>query len=283
MMAAPWFKLYSKEILSDQKIKLLEHDHLGKLVILWSFANENDCCIPADPVAIGKLIGVPNRNQMVKHLVWINQFFAPVEGDPTKLVSLRLQKELNAYQEKCQMLREHASKGGLKRAANAKANAQANANQPAKQTLNQTPAEVGSRKLESTPPLPPQGGADKKRRGAKALLEAGDVSLEAVKFGKLMVEGWRKEDPDGRVIHAALTQVITRMHGIAERQPRFTPEVQYQAGIRYLAEQRRAYKAPQYFLSIEPDPQTGKPPFHPYCLEVIQSSGSLHPEVAHAV
>lgn len=111
-MAAPWFKIYSQEFLSDPKVKMLDHDQIGKLVMLWAFANEDGCCIPSSPKAIGKLLGIQSEKQMVNHLVWITRFFVPLDGDDSRLVSIRLQEEQKAYQEKCDKLKANGSKGG---------------------------------------------------------------------------------------------------------------------------------------------------------------------------
>ena len=125
----------------------------------------------------------------------------------------------------------------------------------------------------TTPPTPPAKaeGTRKSRRGkADDLLEAGEVSPDSVKFGRMLVAGWRKADPDGRLIDSRPTDVVTRMDAIAKRQPLFSPEVQYLAGMAYCSETRQRFKAAQYFLSLEVDPQTQKPPFHPFCVAVIQ-------------
>lgn len=140
------------------------------------------------------------------------------------------------------------------------------------------------RREEKSTPLPPaSGGTGKRKRRVDALLELGEISTEAVQFGKLMVQGWRKADPDGRLIKPNLTEVITRMDGISKRQPVFTPAVQFEAGKAYLREELQRYKAPHYFLSLEPDPQTGQPPFKAYCVAVVRSqqASQAKPEGVH--
>lgn len=110
-MAAPWFKLYAKELLADSKILQLSDDEFGKLVKLWAFASQ-DGSIPAEPGPLAKLLRLPGEKQMVKHLVWVRQFFAPMPDDPTRLYSRRLAEEMAAYDEKIQKLRENGTKGG---------------------------------------------------------------------------------------------------------------------------------------------------------------------------
>lgn len=136
------------------------------------------------------------------------------------------------------------------------------------------------RRVQSTPLPPTSGGTRKRTSKADPLLDLGEISPEAVQFGKALVQGWKKQDPDGRPIRSNLTEVITRMDGIAKRQPIFSPEVQFKAGMDYIAEERKSYKAPQYFLSLEPDKHTGQPPFKPYCVAVIraQKADQANPE-----
>lgn len=147
-----------------------------------------------------------------------------------------------------------------------------NQEEPQTTEPNQGEVEEKRREEKEVPPKPPKGGT-RRRRGQAVddLLAVGDISPEAVQFGKAMVHGWKTQDPDGRPIHSKLTEVITRMDGIAKRQPVFSPEVQFQAGMDYLAEERKSYKAAQYFLSLEPDPHTGLPPFKPYCVAVVRA------------
>lgn len=136
-MAAPWFKIYSQQFLSDPKLKLLNHDQIGKLVTLWAFANEAECCIPSDIKAIARLLGVQGKNQMDNLLVLVGQFFVPVDGDDSRLISIRLRDEQRAYEDKCQKLRENGRKGGRPEKpngspdglANGKPNGLANENQ----------------------------------------------------------------------------------------------------------------------------------------------------------
>jgi|GEM_PF-5760038 len=245
-MPAPWFKLYSKEILSDPKVKQLDHDQLGKLVLLWAFANEDGCCIPSDPVAIGKLLGVANKNQMVKHLVWVTKFFAPVEGDGTRLVSLRLLAEQNAYEAKCLVLRKNGAKGGRPSKPKAKPDGFANGEPDVKPNTKANETEEGRRKKEKAlPPKPPRGGTG--RRSRQEILEP--FGPEVVRVVNTLLDEWRTEDPeDGRPIKAGPEDTGKAVDGILKAQPHVTPDMLIQAGREYLASTRQRYKAPQYFF-----------------------------------
>ena len=109
-MGAPWFKIWSKELLADSKIILLEDDQLGKLLKLWCYASQ-DGSIPSNPVLLAKLLGGATKKQMVKHLVWVNQFFCLSE-DGQRLISHRLLSEYQAYETKCEKLRGNGALGG---------------------------------------------------------------------------------------------------------------------------------------------------------------------------
>lgn len=109
-MPAPWFKVHSRELLTDAKILELSHDSLGKLLLLWCFCNENGF-IPASAELQAKILHITNRGAS-SAASWIRHFFVPDPTDATKLVSIRLQSEQKAYQEKCDALRQNGMKGG---------------------------------------------------------------------------------------------------------------------------------------------------------------------------
>lgn len=133
-MAAPWFKIFPLEILGKPETSQLTDDQIGKLLRLWALASLEGCSIPSDPIAIGKLLRMQKPNQMVNQMVWLSQFFRPTD-DPSKLVSTRLLKELQAYEDKCSKLRANGCLGGApkrtKQEPNGYPNAQPNENQMA--------------------------------------------------------------------------------------------------------------------------------------------------------
>lgn len=155
-MAAPWFKLYPKQYLADSKVKMLSREHRSILVELWCYCSE-DGSIPADAGDLSRLLGesVATTKKAMEKLA---SFFVH-EGD--RLVSVRLKSEAEAYEAKCQKLRESASIGGLQKVANARANA---SDEP-KQMLLQNPAEDRREKKEKDiPPTPlPSAAGDRKR------------------------------------------------------------------------------------------------------------------------
>ena len=204
MGVAPWMKLYSKELLADPKIKLLTHDQLGKLVLLWAYANEADCCIPSSPADLARLLGVQTPRQMLPQMVWIRRFFVPLEDDPSRLVSLRLLEEQRAYQAKCETLKANGSRGGRPKKpdglADGSAKGLADAKPSGKPDTNQTQTEVGSKNKEvhsslrsecgaELPAAPPAPRSSRAGKAAKRAPRAAKVvplerSLEEILGGK---------------------------------------------------------------------------------------------------
>lgn len=257
-MSAPWFKVYSKELLSDPKVKLLTHEQLGMLLLLWAYANEDGCFIPSDPNQLAKLLGGVTGKQMVKHLVWILRFFAPVEGDPSRLQSFRLLAEQNAYAEKCQKLRENGTKGGRPPKPKAKPDGLPDG-EPFEEPFGKpNKTEEGRRKKEKElPPTPlpaatgsaPKGAPRRRRSRAEVLVAFPQQVQEVV---NPLVEAWHGEDPeDGRKITVDLALFGGRVQEILTAHPEVSGETLLQAAQAYLASKRNRYKAPQYFFGPE--------------------------------
>ena len=120
-MGAAWFKFFPKEYLTDSKVKMLTRIHRSMLIELWCYCSE-DGSIPSDVESLAMLLGEP-ANAVANAMKKLQQFFV-VEGD--RLVSSRLRSEAHAYEDKCQKLKQNASKGGFKKVANAIANASPN-------------------------------------------------------------------------------------------------------------------------------------------------------------
>lgn len=140
-MGVPWFKFFPQQYLTDSKVRQIAREHRSILLDLWCYC-AMDGSIPENPEAIARLIG--ESVSTTKKVMAILKVFFVQEGD--RLISKRIQTESEAYQEKCQKLRESASKGGLKKVANAIANTRADEHQTGQQmleqTLKQNPSEV---------------------------------------------------------------------------------------------------------------------------------------------
>jgi len=149
-MAAPWFKLYPRQFLTDSKVKVLSREHRSILMDLWCYCSE-DGSIPADIQTLARLIGETpqvTRKAMEK----LASFFHEEDG---RLISKRMKAEADAYEEKCQKLRESASKGGLKKVANAKANATDESKQMLKQKGSEEEREEEKEKEKDKNPAAP--------------------------------------------------------------------------------------------------------------------------------
>lgn len=127
---------------------------------------------------------------------------------------------------------------------------------------------------ETTTPAPPQAGAvkPKNRRTRKdvlADLESDGIPAEIVKGGTEILTFWHRKDPDGREIRSEADLLIPRLDAIVKRQPLFSIEVLVEAGRSYCEAKRQRYKAAQYFFSLQPDPDSEKPPFYEWAKAVL--------------
>ena len=265
MAAAPWFKIYSKELLADPKTKLLSHDQLGKLLLLWAWANEDDCCIPADPEAIGCLLGIANRNQMVNQMVWIRRYFTPLEGDESKLVSLRLLAERRAYEDKCAKLKANGSRGGRPRKSDGKPNGYpdglANGNQKAPEEgsgKKEKDKNLPNGSADAAPLVPPEPEAVKPRRTRRSRQQAEAEAFsayrpETVALAKAVVADTPREDESGRVIRVDAALLAERLDGLLQANADLTPEILQRAWKAYVGGKPSKLKAPQYFFGRPSD------------------------------
>ena len=173
-MGVPWFRFYPKDYLSDSKVKMLTREQRSILVDLWCYCAEDG--------------GIPNNNQMVSRLLGESIEFVEsvmpcllpffhVQGD--RLVSLRLQDETQAYENKCTKLRENGCKGGRPPKPNGLAN------------QNQMAPEPEPEPIKDVPPLPPKG--ERKKRVKVEL----DCSQEVEPDIRKVFESWPKESPNG--------------------------------------------------------------------------------------
>lgn len=272
----PWFKIYAAETLSDENFSSWGLAERGAWFTLLCHCWKEGS-IPAD---IGKLARLCSCNADAMHELWpsIADRFHEQPGTG-RMVCLRLEFERQKSLEECEGKSQHGKRAANARWSKYKTDMLGHCSGIAQPMPDDAPQPKPQPKKE-VPPKPPRGGIRERKRKTDPLLDLGEISPEAVQFGKALVQGWKKQDPDGRPIRSNLTEVITRMDGIAKRQPIFSPEVQFKAGMDYIAEERKSYKAPQYFLSLEPDKHTGQPPFKPYCVAVVraQKAAQANPE-----
>jgi uncharacterized protein YdaU (DUF1376 family) len=262
----PWFPLFAADLLMDDDLFKMDPKAEGLLVRMWCLCWV-DGYAPKDTEALSLKVRRP-ISYVRKYLPEVIQFFQVDEQG--NLWSQRLEVERAKAADKSEKCKAAINFRWEKRKKVCNTKEQTPVHTDV--STDGIPSPSPSPSLKETTPLPPKGGT-RRRRGQAVddLLAVGEISPEAVQFGKAMVQGWKTQDPDGRPIRSNLTEVITRMDGIAKRQPIFSPEIQFKAGMDYLAEERKSYKAAQYFLSLEPDAHTGMPPFKPYCVAVVRS------------
>lgn len=264
-MAQPWFKLFPRDYLTDSKVRMLSREHRSMLLDLWCYC-AMDGSIPADVEALARLLGEPVAT-MRKAMEKLACFFVHQNG---ALVSMRLQQEADAYEQKCQKLRESASKGGRSKAANAVANARANgtpdACQTLEQTLKQNPAETEAEaEKETTPPAPPRGEPKPRRRGKIPADDLGvQPPLEVLNAVGRIVELTPQVDSDGRKIRVVRSEVLIRVMRILAEHTSATPGILVQAWEAYLRTEPRMVKAPQYFFGRQEDQGDGAANWYPY-------------------
>lgn len=93
-------------------------------------------------------------------------------------------------------------------------------------------------------------------------LDIGNLPDWVPGLAKRIRDLWPKADPDGREIRVSMPQLVTRLAAIHTRQPRFTEAILEGAAKDYASSKRQRFKAPQYFFTETPDPNSGnKPPF----------------------
>lgn len=73
-MLDPYIKIFASYILLDERMKTLSNEDLGSLVRCWALASNSGGSIPADPTALGKLLGI-RPSSAVKLLPMLRQFF----------------------------------------------------------------------------------------------------------------------------------------------------------------------------------------------------------------
>jgi len=109
-MAAPWFKFYPADYLSDAKVRQLSRFHRSMLLDCWCIISQEGS-IPSDPKELSLILGEgPKRCE--NFLKVASKLFQNHPEDDSKLISNRLAKELEKYNQKVDRLRENGRKGG---------------------------------------------------------------------------------------------------------------------------------------------------------------------------
>lgn len=269
-----FFKFYAGEFLLDDKVDILPDPAQLLLVKMWCL-----CCLngyaPADHLLLAKRVKM-DANAVQMHMQSVMHFFRKAGDD--KLVSPRMEAEMEkagrisrvrSLAAKVKHDKDRAQKDGDVESANADANAGAK--------VVQLESEL---KKENTPLPPASGGTGKakgkgggkghrSRKDVLADLEADGIPAEIVKGGMEILAFWHRKDPDGREIRSEADLLIPRLDAIVKRQPLFAIDVLIEAGRSYCEAKRQRYKAAQYFFSLQPEPDSEKPPFYEWAKAVL--------------
>ncbi len=283
-MTTTWFKLFPREFLTDSKVKLLSREHRSILLELWCFC-AMDGSIPSDPATLARLIGesaATTKRAMEK----LSGFFVEEGG---ALFSVRLRAEVSAYEEKCQRLRDNASKGGKEKAANALANASgpnlanAKATDLANALAEPAEAEAEAVKERELPPTPfgvgaPEAGGGRgraprqKRRTRAEVLQPFPPELRA--WVNRVAGRWPTEDAkDGRAVRMDPEVLAENAQAILADQPGLTLDLLEEAARNYLASAPQRWKAPQFFFG--PGKAPDGPPWRPWARALLPDEAHL--------
>jgi uncharacterized protein YdaU (DUF1376 family) len=113
----PWFRFYTKDYLADSRVRLLAREDRSILVDCWCYCSL-DGSLPADPLALGRLLGV-DRRKMASTLLRLLPFF---ECEGGRLHSVRLSREADSDQAKRDRMRENGKQGGRPKKATGSGN-----------------------------------------------------------------------------------------------------------------------------------------------------------------
>lgn len=89
-----FMRLYTKEFLADSKVRALSREHRADLVDLWCHCDQEGS-IPADAVAVGRLLGLPPATAR-RSMEALKVFFREDEAHPGRLFSPRHRREREA-------------------------------------------------------------------------------------------------------------------------------------------------------------------------------------------
>ena len=86
-----FMRLYTREYLSDAKVRALSREHRADLVDLWCFCDQEGS-IPDAPAAVARLLGITPAAAK-KTMAALEGFFRPLEDAPGRLFSPRHRRE----------------------------------------------------------------------------------------------------------------------------------------------------------------------------------------------
>lgn len=281
-MAAPWFKKWAGDYLSDSKILILSWEQRGIIEALWCHACK-DGSIPADYDVLARLLPGLSAKSIKKLASWVPQFFIPDPSDPSRLVSPRMQAEEAEYRAMIDRRKGSASKAGKASAAKRAMHETGNDSPTyVEDTLGipfngrstdvqRNPTESESESEKDIPPTPfgvgsPEAGVGGVPRKPKRRTRA-EVLLPfppAVRAWVNRVAGsWPTEDTrDGRAVRMDPEVLAENVQAILADQPGLTLDLLEEAAGNYLASAPQRWKAPQFFFG--PGKAPDGPPWRPW-------------------
>jgi hypothetical protein len=178
---------------------------------------------------------------MVNHLVWIRRFFSPLDGDPTRLISLRLAAEQQAYAIKCEKLRANGYKGG--RPASEKPNGYPNGypegypNGYPKNNQMCPEDRSTEKEKESTTPLTPLGGiepvVEAKRKRKRQAERLQGYRPEVVALVQRLLAQW-PTSRDKKPIRHDLVDAVGAVEDLLNAHPEVTLDLLEAAALDWL-------------------------------------------------
>jgi hypothetical protein len=109
----PWFPVYAAELLSDEDFEAWSPAARGCWFTL-SARCWKDGSIPADLPTLARLCG-EDPNAMLEHWKRIGTKFPPSPGDPSRLISTRIERERDLAIERAERLTKRGQAGAAAR------------------------------------------------------------------------------------------------------------------------------------------------------------------------
>ena len=243
-----WFKFFGSEYLLDADVDSLPLEAQGILVRLWCLCSR-DGVIPDDPKTLARRVAV-EFSTMRKHWESLRKFFDVQEDG---LHSSRMEDESKQYEEKCQKLRDRASKAGKASAAKRATQVELKLNSSSKQDETNESTYSTETEAEAEKDYLPNGSAaaipreQRKRRRSREEITAG-YPEQVRRVANAALREWRKEDPDGRLIQADLSLLVANLDLIFKAHPEASADLLIAAFKAYLAKEKFRYCAPQFFF-----------------------------------
>ena len=238
----PWFPIYADETASDENFVTWTVAERGVwftlLIHCWKEGS-----IPSDIERLARLCGC-TAPAMHEHWTSIASRFQPHPSTAGRLISPRMEMEREKSLAKAHSLSDKARNAANTRWGKGKETMLKHNSSNAQAMLDECPLPLPLPKKD-VPPTPLKG--DRKRRTRTEIMGAfsEDVCFVA---NTVMENGfWFEKDPGGRPIVQDLAKLCSNLDSIFREFPEVSKETLVKAAENYLAKDRQAYRAPQWF------------------------------------